>query len=75
MDETSAVRSYVLPPTSRRNIAVSSEVPEIVPGDFGAVMVVRNYQPIVVEKAMYWNSGSVVWAGGSGVTATRLPPP
>ena len=75
MDETTAVRSYVLPPTSRRTIAVSSEVPEMVPGDFGAVMAVRNYQPIAVEKAMYWNSGSVVWAGGSGVTATRLPPP
>ena len=29
MDETAAVRPYVLPPTSRRNIAVSAEVPEM----------------------------------------------
>jgi hypothetical protein len=29
----------------------------------------------VVEKAMYWDAGGVVWAGGTNVTATRLPPP
>ena len=36
---------------------------------------VRNFQPIAVEKALYWNSGTEVFAGGTNVTATRLPPP
>jgi hypothetical protein len=36
---------------------------------------VLNYQPIAVEKALYWNAGGMVWAGGTNVTATRLPPP
>jgi hypothetical protein len=36
---------------------------------------VLNYQPIVVEKALYWNSGAEVWAAGTGVVATPLPPP
>jgi hypothetical protein len=35
---------------------------------------VLNYQPIVVEKALYWNAGSEVWAAGTGVVATPLPP-
>jgi hypothetical protein len=36
---------------------------------------VLNYQPIAVEKALYWNAGAEVFAGGTNVTATRLPPP
>jgi hypothetical protein len=36
---------------------------------------VLNHQPIAVEKAMYWNdTGGAIWAGGTGVTATLLPP-
>jgi hypothetical protein len=34
-----------------------------------------NFQPIAVEKAMYWNADGVIWAAGTNVTATRLPPP
>jgi subtilisin-like proprotein convertase family protein len=75
MDGTIATRAYTLAPTSRRNIAVGSDIAELGAGDFGAIFIVDNFQPIVVEKAMYWNSGSVTWAGGSGVTATRIPPP
>jgi len=37
--------------------------------------ITLNYQPIVVEKAMYWNSGGEIWAAGTGVVATPLPPP
>jgi len=36
---------------------------------------VLNYQPIVVEKALYWSSGTEIWAAGTGVVATALPPP
>jgi subtilisin-like proprotein convertase family protein len=65
-------RNYTLPPTSRTNV---------VPNDLGAgagtysaEIQVLNYQGIVVEKAMYWNSGDEIWAAGTGVVATPLPP-
>ncbi len=70
-----ANRSYVLAPFSRRSIFVNSEVPELGDGQFGVDVQVRNFQPIAVEKALYWNSGTEVFAGGTNVTATRLPPP
>jgi hypothetical protein len=28
----------------------------------------------VVEKAMYWNAVGAIWAAGTNVTATRMPP-
>jgi subtilisin-like proprotein convertase family protein len=70
-----ATRTYTLAPLSRRSIAVNSEVPELGDGVFSVDVQVRNYQPIAVEKALYWNAGAEVFAGGTNVTATRLPPP
>jgi subtilisin-like proprotein convertase family protein len=70
-----ATRSYVLAPFSRRSIFVNSEVPELGDGPFSVDVQVRNFQPIAVEKALYWDSGTEVFAGGTNVTATRLPPP
>jgi hypothetical protein len=29
--------------------------------------------PIVVERAMYWDAGGVVWAAGTNVLATPIP--
>ena len=70
------VRTYILPPTSRRNVWVNDEVPELGPGTFSVDVQVLNAQPIAVEKALYWNADDgTVWAGGTNVTATRLPPP
>jgi subtilisin-like proprotein convertase family protein len=69
------VRTFTLPATSRQNIFVNGDVPELGDGNFGVDVQVMNYQPIAVEKSMYWNSGGVVFAGGSNVTASRLPPP
>ena len=40
---------------------------------FGAKVEVTNGVGIVVERSIYWNAGGVVWAGGTNVTATRLP--
>jgi hypothetical protein len=28
---------------------------------------------LVVERAMYWNSGKVVWAAGTNLLATPVP--
>jgi subtilisin-like proprotein convertase family protein len=69
------VRDYTLNPTSRVNIWVNNDVPELGEGNFSADIQVLNYQPIAVEKALYWNANGAVWAGGTNVTATRLPPP
>jgi hypothetical protein len=69
------IRNYTLPPTSRHNINAGVDVPELGTGVFSAEVRVLNYQPIAVEKAMYWNdTGGAIWAGGTGVTATLLPP-
>jgi hypothetical protein len=69
------VRTFVLPPTSRHNVWVNDVFPELGEGLFSAEVRVLNYQPIVVEKAMYWNAGTEIWAAGTGVVATPLPPP
>ncbi len=63
-----------LPPTSRWNIQARSDVPELGEGTFSAEIQVLNYQPIAVEKAMYWDADGVMWAAGTNVTATLLPP-
>jgi subtilisin-like proprotein convertase family protein len=69
------VQTFVLPPTSRHNIWVNNDFPTLGDGLFSAEVRVLNYQPIVVEKALYWNSGAEIWAAGTGVVATPLPPP
>jgi hypothetical protein len=68
------VRTLTLPATSRTNIASGDLVADLGEGVFSADVQVLNFQPIVVEKAMYWNSGTEVWAAGTGVVATPLPP-
>jgi subtilisin-like proprotein convertase family protein len=69
------IRSYTVAPTSRMNVWVNNDVPELGAGTFSVDVQVLNYQPIAVEKALYWDSEGAVWAGGTNVTATRLPPP
>ena len=69
------VRSFVLEPTSRHNIWVNNDFPELGDGLFSAEVRVLDHQPIVVEKALSWNSGAEIWAAGTGVVATPLPPP
>ena len=62
-----------MPPTSRQNVHVSDDVPELAEASFGAVVEVTNGVGIVVERSMYWNAGGVVWAAGTNIAATRLP--
>jgi hypothetical protein len=40
---------------------------------FSAELLVLNYRPIAVEKAMYWNAAGIFWAGGSNALGTPLP--
>lgn len=65
-------RSYTLAPTSRTNVFAADLAGAA--GTYSVDVQVLNYQAIVVEKAMYWNSGSEIWAAGTGVVATPLPP-
>jgi hypothetical protein len=49
----------------------SAQVPEITVGAFG--VEITSSAPIQVERSMYFDSGSQVWAAGTNATATRLP--
>jgi hypothetical protein len=35
--------------------------------------VITSDQPIVVERALYWNAAGQFWGAGTNATATRLP--
>lgn len=46
------------------------------PGAAGATTfgtVITSDNPIVVERAMYWNAAGQFWSAGTNATATRLP--
>jgi hypothetical protein len=72
-DGTTIVKEFVVPATSRRNVAVTgpgSDVPELANESFGTV--IHSTQPIVVERSMYTDANGVTWAAGTNATATRL---
>ena len=66
------VKTFSVAPTSRFNIDVSSEAPELGGERYGVVVDSSNNVPIVVERAMYWNSAGVAWSGGTNATGVRL---
>ena len=67
------VKTYSVPPTSRVTVDVGGVVPELQNELFGAAIEVTNDVGIAVERAMYWTSNGIFFAGGTGATATRLP--
>jgi hypothetical protein len=70
---TPIAKPYTIAPTSRYNIAVPANVPELPNHEFSAIVESTNGVEIVVERAMYWNGpGSSFWAGGSNATAVKL---
>jgi subtilisin-like proprotein convertase family protein len=71
---TDRVATYELPATSRTNLLLN-DVAGTGDGLVSVEVTVLNYQPIVVEKALYWNAGTQIWAAGTGVVGTPLPPP
>jgi len=60
------IRTYMLLPTSRLNIAPASDIPSSAPVSSARHPGPQTSQPIVVEKAMYWNSGTENLAAGTG---------
>jgi len=72
-DGTTTTSHHLVPGMSRANVLVNLQVPTLQNEGFGAKVEVTNGVGIVVERSIYWNAGGVVWAGGTNVTATRLP--
>jgi YVTN family beta-propeller protein/autotransporter-associated beta strand protein len=73
-DGTTVVKPFTVQPTSRFTIAVNgaaSDVPELANESFGTA--ITSTQPVIVERALYTDTGGVMWAAGTNATATRLP--
>jgi hypothetical protein len=68
-------REFDLPPLSRTNVAVGSPDFPVASGKrFGAIVESLGATPaqVVVERAMYNDSGGVRWAAGTNAIGTRL---
>jgi hypothetical protein len=65
-------RTHSVGPGRRLSIDCN-DIPELADTTFGVIVESTNGVGIVVERATYWNAGGVTWAGGTNVTATRLP--
>lgn len=74
MPGVTVTQTYTLAPFSRFNIWANEDVPGLT-GAFSADVQVLNFQPIAVEKAVYWDAGGETFAAGTNVSGTRLPPP
>jgi autotransporter-associated beta strand protein len=65
------VHNVQVEPQTRFNVAIPGDVPALTNENFGAL--IESSQPIVVERAMYWDANNVIWAAGSNATGTPLP--
>jgi hypothetical protein len=74
-DGTTAVRTFTVAASSRFNVGVASEFAEAANRRFGALIesLGPGPAPIVVERAMYSNSGGLVWSAGTNALGARLP--
>ena len=66
--------TVALPPNSRTTLPMH-DIPGLVGARF-AVLVESLGTPVadlVVERAMYWNSGTEIWAAGTELLATPIP--
>jgi len=67
------VKTYSVPAASRVTVDVGGTTSELRDQLFGAAIDVTNGVGIAVERAMYWTSSGIFFAGGTAATATRLP--
>jgi hypothetical protein len=73
--EPPVIKSYVVPQRSRFNIYVNSADPRLDDAEVSAVITSTNGVPIIVERAMYMNTGGKVFRAGhesAGVEAPAL---
>jgi hypothetical protein len=68
------IREYTVAGNSRFNVPVGSDFSLPAGTRFGAIVESLGATPaqIVVERAMYWNAGPVIWAAGSNLLASKL---
>jgi Ca2+-binding RTX toxin-like protein len=67
------VKTYTVNPSSRFNVQIATQVPELVNETFGALIEVTSGPGIAVERAMYSNAVGQIWAAGTNALAARLP--
>jgi autotransporter-associated beta strand protein len=67
------VKNYLVPPTSRYNIDVGNEVPELNDKSYGARVRVLNDVGIAVERSLYWSTNGIFWAGGTNALGIPVP--
>ncbi len=67
------VKTYTVGSTSRLNVWVNSQVPELTNETFAALIEVTNGVEIAVERALYWDNAGQTFAVGTNATAVRLP--
>ncbi len=74
-DGTTAADTFSLNPNSRFNVDVGTFFPGAVGRRFGAIVESIGTTPalIVVERAMYSDSGGRFWAAGTNAVATPIP--
>jgi hypothetical protein len=66
-------KQFTIAANSRFNVDVSGMVPELANQEFGAIVEVLAGAPVIVERALYSNSGGVLFAAGTASPAVRLP--
>jgi hypothetical protein len=67
------LKQYTVPATTRFNIDVNVDVPELQNESFGALIESTNGVTIAVERSMYWDANGVFWSGGTNAPGTKLP--
>jgi hypothetical protein len=78
-DGTVVEKTIALPANSRTTVSPAIDFASTFPAGsdkrFGTIVESIGATPvdIVVERAMYWNSGGVWWAAGTNAVATLLP--
>jgi hypothetical protein len=73
-DGTTAIRNYVLPPTSRVNVRVATDFPQAEGKRFATLVESLGQTPaqIVVERAQYSSPNGVVWSTGAAAVGMKL---
>jgi hypothetical protein len=73
-DGTTENKTYALPASGRTTVNVGVDFPNSVNKRYGAIVETLGATPaqVVVERAMYSDSGGVVWAAGTDALATKL---
>jgi hypothetical protein len=73
-DGGTATKSVAVPASSRSNVQVTVDFPQAAGKRFAAIVESVGNDPVdlVVERAMYSNSGGVVWSAGTNAVATKI---